>query len=183
MSQKLQLSFQTNNLPLATTLAMCGVPFLRGQDGKVMPYFRQYTFDLLRSQGYTGDAWDAAQKAWKNNLPGFVKYNFVRDERCEQALQIWDKTQKMLSELDGTGTEGISGGVQVPVAFDVVAVICCQFAHNRNHLAADWRHAVPFLEIPGESHQTNEGGRIVTIGSFKGISLNASERMRSKIGI
>lgn len=161
------------NAAMAIALFLAGIR-PADEDGFAMIV---YTEKFLKDQGLAD-----IPEAMRKNVRGPLSF-FFDPEQAEQydyLRQIWDLEKEKIKE--GLDTE-LSDGV---TAEDVVRIVA-RTLHCRKQITQDWKKLPIFALIPNEGEieesEDAEGVKTYHLPGYKMVNINASEKIKSKLGL
>ena len=180
--------YQTQNTALAVTLATFGVPYWRDARGMEVRYLNLYDADLLKKMGYAGrDIFEAATDAHLRGRNGIIVYNFERNGTLEKIIKGFESRGEKLAALSAVAATDVAVDPILPRPLDIspeaAGELCCQWAANRRRMISEWPKAPAYVSISGSAKTENAGDKIITVGSFKLVSLQASMEIRRHLGL
>jgi hypothetical protein len=159
----------------------------------------------IRPSKFAGmSLWDAAQRAWKDEAKGDVKFCLRLTARCselirayrEQCKQIDQSEEKASTLLLGIAEQFKNGAIQ---ADEFILRTACVNLKTRRDFMNHWKKTVPMLRVPRKGKSTmvdstvsvyNKGGgtksvpaKVVTSPGFDVIGLNASDSIKKEMGL
>lgn len=188
----IQPYYQTDNAPLAITLALLGVPPAR-INGEPMPQLMLYTPEQLRKMGYTGMSVDAAaQQAIKDRRSGTRVFQFERTPELEEIIKTFrvneakQKTSNPVT-IERLETEDV---IAVAVAFNALRTVMLSgfdipaFIGLMGDIESNTKY------IDGKAkYCRGDDGKFQPIelqtarGSFCAISVGASKALQNEVAI
>lgn len=179
--------YQIQDAAIVAMLVTLGCKFVRNDRGDVLPCMNVYDAENLAKLGYSGGTWaleDAARDAFQKGKRGRITYTLERDALLEELIGHWNKMSEMIERADHAAA---GHGSQSDRIDDIdpaqAARLLCQYSKNRKVIANAWKSVEPLVCVRGSSKRRKEGDKVIITGSFKMISLNASQKTRRRLGI
>lgn len=170
--------FATENRQLAFALLTAGCELLPREEGG--PAVNVYTVGVLRQRKVgTGKTLEAAAlEAHQREIPGHVKYLFLRNELLERCVKKWDWTVNAIRMAREEGVDPVLDDIKEEHIIQTMCVAAnnqkafAKIAFIRRPLCSDIDAKVEETEVPGKPGRktTITGkGRIWTAGCSKAI--------------
>lgn len=172
---------------LAFSMYMAGTPFV--DEG--IWCVNYYTSEILRKLGYGGLSMrEGAKQAVKDGRPGVVRFLLARPDN--NISEAYREQEREIEQGEGLA-HGVlrrllddykSGALSYGMA---AARIVCLLLKMRIQFMNGWKEVVPLLRIDSvkepQQRQGLDGNLTVELGGFKLISVNASEKIRERMGL